>query len=325
MNTNKVLDELKKKYPGKKIIKNNKDNPTEILCEVDPSIDHPNYSLVVAVIGKSLPHTHKKSKETYKIIKGKLSLFIDNVKYELKEGEKMTISPGQTHWAEGNETWIECDSEPGWTFDDHVLEESLITTLILVRHGETEKNLKKKLHKTNDSQELNETGKEQIRKAAARIKNYNPFTIYCSKEKRASQSANIIADICNLKNHKIDGLQERDWGDFSGKTWPEIQKILDKMTLNERFNYVPPNGESWKQFDSRLKSRLDEIISDNKGKVVVVVTHGGAIRAFMPHILGLSKEESFKYDPDNASLTVFDYNGSEFIKKLVNDTLHLSN
>ena len=123
MNSKKVIEELKQKYPSKNIIKNDEDNPTEILCEVDPSTDHPNHSLVVAVIDKSQLHVHKKTRETYKVVKGKLTLYIDNKKRELSESEEVIIEPGQTHWAEGNETWIECYSEPGWTFDDHVLEE----------------------------------------------------------------------------------------------------------------------------------------------------------------------------------------------------------
>ncbi len=122
MNSKKVIEELKKKYPEKKIIKNDEENTTEILCEIDPSTNHPEYSLAIAVIDKSAPHTHEKSKETYKVTKGKLALYIDSKKHELSEDEELVINPGQTHWAEGNETWIECYSEPGWTFEDHILE-----------------------------------------------------------------------------------------------------------------------------------------------------------------------------------------------------------
>ncbi len=121
MNSKKVIEELNKKYPGKKIIKNDNDNPTEILCEVEPSSEHPKHSLAVAIIDKSAPHSHKKSKETYKVTKGKLTLHVDNKKHELNEGDELVIEPGQLHWAEGKETWIECYSEPGWTFEDHLL------------------------------------------------------------------------------------------------------------------------------------------------------------------------------------------------------------
>ncbi|OGD53136.1 hypothetical protein A3J78_01010 [Candidatus Beckwithbacteria bacterium RBG_13_35_6] len=123
MNVKKVVKELQEKYPGKKIIKNNEKNPTEILCEIDPATKHPHYSLAVAVINKSRPHLHQKSKETYQVIKGILDLFVDGKKYKLSEGEKFIINPGQIHWANGNETWIECYSKPGWIIKDHIFKE----------------------------------------------------------------------------------------------------------------------------------------------------------------------------------------------------------
>jgi len=120
MDVRKVVSQLKKKYTGKKIIKNDPENPTEILCEVEPTTDHPEYSLAISVIDKSKPHVHQKTQETYKVIKGSLDLYIDGQEHQLKEGEQITIQPGQKHWAKGDETWIECYSEPGWTLKDHI-------------------------------------------------------------------------------------------------------------------------------------------------------------------------------------------------------------
>ena len=85
MNIQKVISELQEKYPGKKIFKNNEDNPTEILCELDPSSDHPEYSNAVAVIDKSAVHYHKKTTETYKVIKGELKLFLNGKMKLLKK------------------------------------------------------------------------------------------------------------------------------------------------------------------------------------------------------------------------------------------------
>lgn len=104
MNIKAVLNELSVKYPGKTIIKNNEENPTEILCEIEPASKHSDYSLAIAIIDKSTPHVHKKSTEIYKVVRGQLKLSVDNKIIELAEGEEYTIKPGQTHWAEGDET-----------------------------------------------------------------------------------------------------------------------------------------------------------------------------------------------------------------------------
>jgi len=121
MNKTKICDELNKQYPGKTIICLPADNPTEILCEIDPSSLHPDYSVAVSVIDRSITHVHKVTTEEYEVVKGSLDLYINGDKHILNQGDLITIKPGQKHWAEGNETWIKATSHPGWTPEDHIL------------------------------------------------------------------------------------------------------------------------------------------------------------------------------------------------------------
>lgn len=195
--------------------------------------------------------------------------------------------------------------------------------LILIRHGETEKNICNGLHALNDPEKLNETGRKQMEMTAIRLKRLSPSKIYSSKEKRALESARILSDFLHIPVKEIDGIQERNWGVFTGKPWEEVKRILDPMTLNERYHYVPQGGESWETFEHRLIEAMTKIVNDNTEETVVVVTHGGAIRALMPFLLGVPKEESFKYDPDNASLTIFDFDENGFTKVIADDTAHL--
>jgi mannose-6-phosphate isomerase-like protein (cupin superfamily) len=94
MNIAKVIRELKEKYPGSFIIenKNDKGETTEILCEVEPSSKHPEWSLAIAVIDSSTPHLHREIVEEYKVIKGKLTLFVAGEEIKLTEGNSYTIS-----------------------------------------------------------------------------------------------------------------------------------------------------------------------------------------------------------------------------------------
>lgn len=121
MNATKVKEELARLYPNKSVFEGYTDAvTTEIICEIEPTSLHSDYSIAIAVIDKSKKHYHKFTEETYKIIKGELTLYVDDELIELKEGDTYTIQPGKVHWAEGNETWIECTSYPGWTFEDHI-------------------------------------------------------------------------------------------------------------------------------------------------------------------------------------------------------------
>ncbi|PIQ71464.1 hypothetical protein COZ40_00320 [Candidatus Roizmanbacteria bacterium CG_4_10_14_3_um_filter_39_13] len=119
MNITSVIEELKKKYPKKRILLNNRQNCTEILCEIDPTSLHPNHSIALAIIDKTITHYHTLSEETYKVVKGVLSLSVDGKKLVLNEGQTFVIKPGLIHEATGNETWVQITSKPGWKQKDH--------------------------------------------------------------------------------------------------------------------------------------------------------------------------------------------------------------
>ena len=121
MNTKKIVETLRRQYPGKLIALNNEKKPTEIVCEAEPTDKHPAYSVAIAVVDKSLPHKHLAMEEIYTVIRGELTLHVNEEIVSLKRDESYTIEPGVVHWAEGDETWIECLAKPGWTKEDQIL------------------------------------------------------------------------------------------------------------------------------------------------------------------------------------------------------------
>src|SRR3989344_4380210 len=120
MNAQKVVEELKNKYPGKNIIINDPDNPTEIICELEPSSVNPERSVAIAVMDENVKHYHRIAKETYEVIKGTLELTKAGKTYVLTEGQKLEIAPEEYHMAKGKETWVKVTSEPGWTPEDQL-------------------------------------------------------------------------------------------------------------------------------------------------------------------------------------------------------------
>lgn len=196
--------------------------------------------------------------------------------------------------------------------------------LFLVRHGETHVNKTGLTHQHLDSASLNKTGTEQIKQTASILKKYQIDRIISSNEIRAIESGNIIAEILGLSLETITGIEERNWGDLSGKSWSEIQKILDTLNTDKRYHYIPPNGESWQNFESRLIKSIKGVLIKYPDQNLVIVSHGGAIRTLMPFLLDLPIEESYKYNPDNASITIFEIQSNfKFIPDLINSTSHL--
>lgn len=121
MNVDQVIAQLQAQYPGKTIIQNPSQNPTEIICEIEPAADHADYSVAISVIDKSKPHHHDITEETYEVIKGRLVLFTDDQSHTLFPGDSYTIKPGIHHYATGDETWTKTTARPGWTPKDHLL------------------------------------------------------------------------------------------------------------------------------------------------------------------------------------------------------------
>ena len=197
------------------------------------------------------------------------------------------------------------------------------TRLILIRHGQTPENVRGVIHADKSGALLNENGRNQMNLTANKLKEDGVDVIYSSTEKRAEESAQIISELCNVPYKPIDMLKERRWGKFDGKSWEDIRKILKPMSLNERYNYTPPDGESWRSAEERLRNVVVNVLQKHPGEVIAFVTHAGSIRMLMPFLLGAPIEETFKYLPDNASLTIFDYDDGAFKKVIINDTSHL--
>jgi len=118
--SNKILGQLKAKYPNSESFDMDGDG-NHFVCEVEPTKEHPEYDRAVEVIFKSKPHKHLKMKQQYKIISGKLKLYIDDEIVDLVDGDEYIILPGKVHWAESDDgCWLEIYSQPGWTKEDHI-------------------------------------------------------------------------------------------------------------------------------------------------------------------------------------------------------------
>ncbi len=118
--TKSIIDKLKSKYPWKEAFDLD-GRWLHFVCEVEPTINHPEYDRAIEVIISSKPHKHLKATQYYTIISGTLKLYLDKKEIILNSWDKFTIEPNTVHWATSdNECWIEILSKPGWTKEDHI-------------------------------------------------------------------------------------------------------------------------------------------------------------------------------------------------------------
>ena len=166
-----------------------------------------------------------------------------------------------------------------------------MSILILIRHGQSIWNLQNRFTGGVDVP-LTRKGIKQGKKAGKELKKLGISIdhVYSSKLSRSVETARfIISNLESLnKNKKITqvfALNERDYGDLSGKYKDELVKTYgEKKVLEWRrsFRIKPPGGENLEDVLKRVKPFLNKKIIPllKKGKNVLCVAHGNALRAF---------------------------------------------
>jgi probable phosphoglycerate mutase len=148
------------------------------------------------------------------------------------------------------------------------------TTLVLVRHGETDWNADGRLQGQTD-RPLSEEGRRQARRLAEALAAERVEAIYASDLSRSRETAEIVAARLGLQVVLDPGLRERDWGTWEGLTPDE----------RERVELV---AESAEQHQQRMLAALRRISGRHPTGRVVVVTHGGSIRRVQAATLGMA-------------------------------------
>lgn len=167
--------------------------------------------------------------------------------------------------------------------------------LILIRHGLTDDNLKKRYCGFGNVS-LNRKGKDQAQKIKMKLKKYRVDKVYCSDLKRSWQTARIIfKKSCPIAKRK--NLREINFGIWEGLTFKQIIKkypAIYKKWLKDPFSVDIPQGEKTKHFIRRVEREIKNIIKNNTQKTVAIVSHYGVMRVILNKSLGIRKKNFFK-------------------------------
>ena len=205
-----------------------------------------------------------------------------------------------------------------------------MTHLIIVRHAESAFNLQNRIQGHQDSQ-LTPKGLNQARRLAGRIRHFHIDKIYSSDLGRAYSTTREITT--HLKKAKIirdPKLREILLGDWEGMTPEEVDKLYSKgyrKWLKKPSACVIPNAEKIGHFRRRVTTRVQEIARQNKGKTVLIVTHGGVITALLSDWLKADFDRVLRgLQIENTSLTFVAFGEKKEFPTLwvINDTDHLA-
>ena len=145
------------------------------------------------------------------------------------------------------------------------------SSFYFVRHGQTDWNMQHKLMGQKDIV-LNEKGRGEAEHAAYILKSLEIDKIYSSDLKRASETANIIANICELDVEEMKDLRERSMGEAEGETQKHFEM---KSFISELSKYK--NAETYKNFKTRILNSVNKIVL-SEHMYPLIVSHGGVFR-----------------------------------------------
>jgi probable phosphoglycerate mutase len=162
-----------------------------------------------------------------------------------------------------------------------------VTTLLLVRHGETDWNRDGRWQGGSDTR-LNELGREQARALAGELDG-SIDVLYSSDLARASETAEIVAERLGLEVRLDPRLRERSFGSWEGLTSPEIEERFPDAHRRWQAGEGPgaDDAEPFDAFADRVSGFLTDVLDRHPAESVLIVSHGGSIRVIHALAAGL--------------------------------------
>jgi glucosyl-3-phosphoglycerate phosphatase len=172
--------------------------------------------------------------------------------------------------------------------------------LLLVRHGESVWNAQRLLQGQRDLP-LSEKGRIQAQQLRPVVQAHSPEHVVASDLARAKETAKLLG----YEQPCLEtAWREAFLGDWEGAGIEELRQAQPEQYRAWRDGaFDPPNAEAFAMFYKRIKTAIDAL-SSLQASSVLVVTHGGVVRAALQALLALSPKQIIPVSP--ASLTVID-------------------
>jgi probable phosphoglycerate mutase len=196
----------------------------------------------------------------------------------------------------------------------------------MVRHGETAWNAAGRVQGQLDIP-LNDTGLAQARAVSRVLAGEHFDVIYSSDLARVHQTAAPTAALLKKKILLSEKLRERHYGIFQGMTYSEARERMPEEFVrfkNKDPDYDFQTGESLQVFSARVMAFVKELLEKEKGRSVLVFTHGGVLEVLYRHATkrGLSTPRDFEIP--NAALNRFDHDAGAWQVQCWADVAHLA-
>ncbi|MCX7681819.1 MAG: histidine phosphatase family protein [Anaerolineae bacterium] len=205
-----------------------------------------------------------------------------------------------------------------------------MTELILVRHGQSYANVAGRWDGWSED-ELTPLGRKQSEALAERLASEyggEVAALYTSPLNRALQTAQIIGAALGLPPITVENLKEINFGELSGITLERMARehpaLFSRWKDRSDMEFQWPGGEKRGDFFRRVARACDAIILKHPHERVIVVAHGGTVRACLAYLLPDQLAQWWGYELANCGLTVVTVEEGRARLITLNDKTHLS-
>jgi len=162
-----------------------------------------------------------------------------------------------------------------------------MTTIYLARHGESDWNVERRWREPADGP-LPVPGRARAQDLAARLAGVDLDAVYSSDLRRAWETADAVASAKGLDVIRLPELREVDVGSWSGLTRDECEARFPEAFARWRAGGSGwDDGESYEEMGERIVEAIGRLAAEHQGGAILVVSHGGPIRAVHAHALGV--------------------------------------
>ena len=197
--------------------------------------------------------------------------------------------------------------------------------LLLVRHGDTKLNSRKRFWGVTDV-ELSSAGIRQAERLRDYLASEKIGAVYSSNLKRALVTAEIVASGHQLGVIACGELREVNFGELEGLAFADIGQRYPELAeswvrRNPKLKY--PGGDSLDEFSSRVGKFLSRLDNHAAEETILIVAHSGVLRTLICQLLGMELERRWQFRIDLGSLSVVETYSQEAILTRLNDVSYL--
>lgn len=172
--------------------------------------------------------------------------------------------------------------------------------IVVFRHGESEDNRNRVFSGWRDSP-LTETGREQARALASKLKELPLDVVVTSDQIRSQETARLaLLHHPNITWEADWRIKERNYGELAGQSKEEwMHKDPERTALWRRgYDFAPPHGESLKMVEARVWPFLDDLVERVRSQKVNVAlsVHGNSMRAIRRYFEHMDIEEELTHE-----------------------------